>query len=202
MTAAATTALAVLTATLAGFTAYLALKTRDAAKGQLDAAQRQLRASYRPMLIELLPSGRVPEDMGADQSGSVLLTFQDRHRTSHDARRPYVELGPGFAYIWMPLRNVGSGLAIVERDRLGIDGNAIGDVLEGKVRRARVPAGETTAVDFFARLKVGVGRTEELVVDVPYTDVGGEQRTIARATISEPDRGWYITDVSQVGPDV
>lgn len=175
---------------------------------ELEAARHQLEHSYRPLLIEVLPTGPVLPDMGASANGGatgnprIALTLPGRATEEIDPREVLVRLEQGTAYVSVPLRNVGRGLAVIDAGGIGLTGEALGAQRYGNARRTRVPVGETTRVDVICAYATGTPMTPEgaLRLTVPYTDFAGSQHTNAQVQLScerDPTGAWYVTNVEQ-----
>ncbi len=222
MTATATLILAGITLGLAVATVALVKATRrgtgqarkDAAQ-QVAMMQRQIDAEHRPLLIEVLPSGPILPDMGArpnpniaghrqgEAPKTILLKYGQREGIEIDPRAVFVGLDGGSAYVSVPLRNVGRGLAVVDPESIEISGVALGTVKgQPTARRQRVPVGETTRIDLVAHYRVGepIGEATDWLVRVSYRDFAGEQPACAKIHLRCPDgpQGpWYVVGVDQ-----
>jgi hypothetical protein len=176
---------AVGTITLAGVTFYLAMKTRadvGAALRSAETSERALAASLRPLIA----------DVPLDETGS---TEADVFAEGADVR------------IYVPLRNVGAGLALLSDADL--DFGEIRRSWDSSTLQSAVPAGEGTRLDFVvkchspddaetvAEALVTAGR---FWVDVRYRDMDGRQPMLTRATIAyyegETLDDWYVDEVA------
>jgi hypothetical protein len=190
----------------------------DAAKRDADREirllQQQLEAEHRPLLIEVVPSGPIFADMGAranpnivpHHQGTLPLTIEVKfgQREGHeiDPRSVYVGIEGGTAYVSVPLRNVGRGLAVIDRNSIDIHGVALGSVSHKVAQRERVPVGETTRIEVAAHCQVGVpiNQAEDWCIDVRYGDFARQQFTQAKIRLNCPDgpQGpWHVVDVDQ-----
>lgn len=199
--AVATVILAVVTLLLAIATVLLVWATRKSAREARDDAAAQLRSSYRPLLIEVLPSGPVTADMGADTDGRISQAFAGRDREWIDPRSVCVRLERGMTYVSVPLRNVGRGLAIVDAAAIELSGDAIGRLRgEPTARKTRVPPGETTRIDVISGYDSQAKIEAPWTLLVPYEDFAGGQRTTATITLEcpyGPQDAWFVTDIQQ-----
>lgn len=120
--------------------------------------------------------------------------------TEFDPRLVYVRLEGGSAYVSVPLRSVGRGLAVIDTSSIDLRGVALGSVSWRTARRQRVPVGETTRIEVIACYQVGVpiDQAEDWCLHLRYTDFAGEQPAHAAIRLGCPDgpQGpWYIVDV-------
>jgi hypothetical protein len=195
--------------------------TRDAAadakrdaEREIGLLQQQLEAEHRPLLIEVVPFGPIYPDMGARPNPDVVdhhqgslpptieVKFSQREGYEVDPRSVCVEIEGGTAYVSVPLRNVGRGLAVIDPNSIDIHGIALGPVSHRVAQRERIPVGETTRIEVAAHCRVGVpiDRAEDWCLDVRYGDFAREQLTQAKIQLRCPDgpQGpWYIVDVDQ-----
>lgn len=209
-----TLALAIATATLVYVTREGTRQVRADAQREIDIMQRQLEAEHRPLLIEVLPSGPILPDMGArpnpniaphrqgEQPFSIEIKFGQREGVEIDPRLVSVRLEGGAAYVSVPLRNVGRGLAVIDPASIDLHGVALGQVSWRVARRQRVPIGETTRIEVAAHCQVGVPieQAEDWCLDVRYADFAGEQLTHAKISLNCPDGpqgAWYVIGVDQ-----
>lgn len=221
LTATATLILAGITLALVAATVTLVCATRAGtnqarrdAQREIDVMQRQLEAEYRPLLIEVLPTGPILPDMGARPSPNVAAHRQDEQPLTieikfgqtagveFDPRLVYMRLEGGAVYLSVPLRNVGRGLAVIDSSSIDLHGVALGSVRERMARRQRVPVGETTRIEVISHYQVGVqiGQAKDWSLHVRYVDFAGEQRTHATIRLECPDgpQGpWYVVGVDQ-----
>ncbi len=193
-------ALAAATVCLAAGTFWMALETRklaahserevEVAHQQLDVATDALRASIRPWLSELPPTA-------------------DR-----DDRLPYIMEDSGEQKISIPLRNVGNGIALIEKGSVKLwpaerVKNGIATYQDGEAEAPIVPPGGDTSLDFKLRqrpadqswyeLYTASGanvQDNEFVVSVRYTDVNGGQPVQAKIHIRHGKVTlWHIAEI-------
>jgi len=200
--AAATLILAIATAVLAFFTSRTARSTRRtvadsgrlvaaaqeqvravqaqvaAAQQQTELTQQRLAATTRPIFIDVpfeeSPESR-PEALRVPAWGNRVLSIPDRSAVV------ILRAEPNGVVFSVPLRNGGSGAAIIRGSQLYLKGQARG---EPQLSAVVVPAGERVRVSFTADMGQLAGLysvpvSGEVLVDfqvaVVYTDVlGGE----------------------------
>jgi hypothetical protein len=189
-------------------------QTRDDAQREVDLMQRQLDAEHQPLLIEVLPSGPTMPDMGARPNPniarqrqhevlpSIEIKFGQREGVEIDPRTVSVRVEGGTAYVSVPLRNVGRGLAIIDPASILIIGVALGPLTYAVARRERVPAGETTRIDVAARYQVGtpIEATDRWHLELRYSDFARRQLTQATVLLGCPDgpqEPWLVVYVDQ-----
>lgn len=188
----------------AGGTLVLAIATfatvRTANRGAR-ATERALLAGIRPVLV---PSRMEdpPEKVG----------FADGHWVRVEGGRGIAEATDDAIYLAMALRNVGNGLAVLDRWDLQ-PGRSAPDGSHGRpedfrrlTRDLYVPAGDRgfwqgTYRDrddpAFAAVRDAIRDRQPLTVDVLYGDHEGGQRTISRfSLVPAPDDTW-MTSVSR-----
>jgi hypothetical protein len=175
-------------------------ETRKAATADLEATQSELRASYRPLLIEVLRDGPITPDMeaianrlgqrGDDMPFVVELNLPGAGRFI-DPRKVYVN--PTEGYVSVPLRNVGAGLAVLNPEQLGVEGLDC-EIVDTTVDRPRVPPRETTRVNLALALTEGE-EAKLFSVNVPYSDLAGEQNTDVTVHLRRSEDRWEIENV-------
>ncbi len=171
---------------------------RTATYEQLAAAREELDAAHRPLLIEVFANGPIYPDMGArsnpsisrapgrEISETIALRFDGTAPSEIDPRFVFVHFERGMAFISVPLRNVGRGLAVVVESDIAANGDALYDLkAPPSASRVRVPIGETTRVNIIVRQQAGVavGAGDQWTITVPYTDFAGRQRSVARVVL-------------------
>ena len=167
----------------------------------------QILASYRPVLIEVSPSGPIFPDMGAraTASGDLMTLKLGTLEEEIDPRIVYVRLSTGGVVVSVPLRNVGPGLAIIDPKCVRVTGVEITATAHPVVHRPRVPPGETTRIDFEARYEPAdvIPRLEDWAWWVEYRDYRGVQPTLAllRLGQQEPASGmWHVSEIVSTEP--
>jgi hypothetical protein len=188
----------------AGGTLVLAVATFAAVRSANRSArvtERALLAGIRPVLV---PSRLEdpPEKVG----------FADDHWLKVDGGRAVVEVTEESIYVAMALRNVGSGLAVLDRWDLFTDppttdrAHREPEAFRRLTRDIYVPAGDrgfwqgafrdrADPVFGAAREAVDEGRT--ITVDLLYGDHEGGQRTISRFALIPRVDGQWVTSVSR-----
>lgn len=123
---------------------------KETAAAELAAAHAQLDASHRPLLSDVYPYGPLYPDMGArpnpaaeparhGAAQTISLNFR-RFEVDWDPRKVFVKLDGGMAFISVPLRNVGRGLAVINAAAITIEGVGLGDFKQAPAAsRPRVP---------------------------------------------------------------
>lgn len=182
----------------AGGTLVLAVATFGAVRSANRSArvtERALLAGIRPVLV---PSG--PQDPAEK------VVFVDDHWVKVPGGRAVAEVTDDAIYLAIALRNVGSGLAVLDRWDLH------GERLTGEVTRPApdayrrltrdiyVPAGglgfwqgalRDRADPMFAEAREAIGARRAMTVDLLYGDHEGGQRTVTRfALIPYGDSEW------------
>jgi hypothetical protein len=178
--------------------------TREATRTAQAMAQRQLEASYRPLLIDVVPTGPVslndPIDMALGDR--IWVEFPGGHGDTFDPRQIYVALGGGRINIAVPLRNVGSGVAVVLPALIWVGGQRMGTMEGCHVQSKLVPPGETTRVVCAPRLtqQEMADYPWAVIVHVPYQDFAGGQLTIARVMLEQrfKETEWILRAVDQL----
>jgi hypothetical protein len=191
---------------------------RETTSEQVAAAREELDAAHRPLFIEVFPTGPIYPDMGARDDPNINpapgrqirqtihLAFPGREESEIDPRVVFVAIERGMAFISVPLRNVGRGLAVIDQQEITIEGVALGQFKTGPLaRRVRVPASETTRVNLIVEFQAGgakISRDDRWLLRVPYTDFAGRQRTVAAIKLGytgeyAADGPWYVMGVDQ-----
>jgi hypothetical protein len=185
----------------AGGTLVLAVATFVSVR----SAHRATRAAERALLVSLRPV-LVPTRM---EDPAEKVGFVDDHWVQVAGGRASVEVTADVIYLAVPLRNVGNGLAVLDRWHLapaGVAGVADHGDVDGFRRLTRdlyVPAGDQgfwqgalrdPAEPAFAELRAAVERRERLTLELLYGDHEGGQRTITRFSfLPAADGGWLAT---------
>lgn len=183
---------------------------RETTAEQVAAARDELDAAHRPLLIEVFPSGPIFPDMGARDDPTIaagtarrikqtiLLAFAGGPEAEWDPRLVFVRLERAMAYISVPLRNVGRGLAIIDAASIAVAGKNLGSLKTSPIaRRVRVPPGETTRIDVIVEFQMAgevLVPADRWVLTIPYTDFAGRQLTTARVGLG------YTGDAPAEGP--
>ena len=193
----------------AGGTLILALATFSSirlANRSARAAERTVLATERSVLAGLRPV-IVPSRM-EDRSEKIM--WMDGHRTVLAGGTGYAALVDGALYLAMSLRNVNTGLGVlqgwdpsVER-RLAADPHSDLARFRTQTRDLYIPAGDVsywhaairdTGDPDFEPLCTAVKERTPFGVDLLYTDLEGGQRTISRFALHPQETGdrWVLT---------
>lgn len=176
--------------------------TREATEAAQTMAQRQIETSYRPLLIDVAPTGPVSSNddlLGSYGVPRIRLSFPGGHNDDIDPRKIYVHLTGPWVSIAVPLRNVGQGLAVIDSRQIAAHGQRLGEMAGCEVQHQRVPPGETTRIICSPRLAQGQAATYPWVlsVTVPYCDFSGGQAAVAIVNVEQRGSGedWCLRDV-------
>jgi hypothetical protein len=217
VTAIATAALALLTFVLAGAAIIAARYARQAIAADLktareatEAAQRmtrlQIESTHRPLLIDVTETTSKPSDL--DPSATPSLKFPGGNEVVHDWRQVYLAAASVYWLdVAVPLRNVGTGPAVIEKDGIRVFGGGVeAEEVDSAVHRERVPPGETTrilcACRFPASRSIPDTVPDTVRMVVPYCDFSGAQATIANVLIERvEEEHWQVTSVTPVAPE-
>ena len=168
-------------------------------------AQRQLEASYRPLLIDVVPTGPVSSNdpvLAVATQPLIHVEFPGGHSDRFDPRQIYVALSGGRMNIAVPLRNVGNGLAVVFPALITAGGQRIGAMEGSSVQSKLVPPGDTRRVVCAPRLTQLEAATYPWVVilKVPYQDFADGQQTIARVFLEQryKEGDWVLSGIDQL----
>ncbi len=173
------------------------------AKRSAQASERALLAAIRPVLV----SSRL-EDPGEK------VGFVDQHWVKVDGGRGVVEVTDEAIYLVIALRNVGSGLAVLDRWDVHVDRPRTDVTSTEHFRRLTrdiyVPAGDhgfwqgalrDPTEPMFTELRDAVEQGRMVTIDLLYGDQEGGQRTVSRFTlmpmpnaqpIATVSRHWYL----------
>jgi hypothetical protein len=170
-----------------------------AAQDQAKAAYAQIEAMRRPILTDVSENTSRESDLDPERHPN--FNFKDGHTVEKaDWRRAYVDHAGASVYIAVPLRNVGAGLAVIERGHSELRGTGGGGktILDAEpkstyIHRERVAPGETMRILCVGK-RLGDGELTSLQVAVRYKDFLGGQTTVARVELehageqADPDR--------------
>jgi hypothetical protein len=189
MTAIATAALALLTAVLAIGAIIAARLTKRSIDEQLASTRSQLEASYRPLLSDIAETAT--EARNLDPEDEVTLAFEGGYRDRCDWRHVYVRHTGGVLRVAVPLRNVGTGLAVI--DKCGVRVAGLPEPRYTLVHRPRAAPGEQTRVLCTHELD---GDPTSLRLEVPYTDFTGGQATVLEVDLKGVGDLWGIVSIA------
>lgn len=188
----------------AGGTLVLAIATFASIRsGQRAAriAERSLLAGLRPMLFPT----RLDDP-------SEKVGFGDRHYVHVDGGKAAVEATDTAIYLAMTVRNVGTGLGVLDRWALVVNGDAgAGEPApESEFRRLTrdlyVPPNDFSfwqgalrdvTDPLFAAARTAIEQRDGLVVELLYGDMEGGQRTISRFTLNPAHDGSWLTALTR-----
>jgi hypothetical protein len=175
--------------------------TRDATEAAQAAVQRQIEASRLPLLIDVTETTSVDSDL--DPRKLVALSFPGGHEVEEwDWRRVYVGYPARCVCVAVPLRNVGSGLAVIDVKGIRVIGDGLDrEILGREVHRERVPPGETTRI-LCTHGVVPSAERRDLHLLVPYRDFADEQPTVADVRLERVQGDqWRVRSVMPVAPE-
>jgi hypothetical protein len=206
VTAQATIALAIVTAVLASaaiVAAWYARRGLQAAAADLKATQE---ASRRPLLVDVAPDESIRSDKARSvsrSSGSIRLTFGDGHSDQIDPRQAYVHLSDRYLYAAVPLRNVGTGLALIDPINVMVLSDSISESMWGEVDRPRVAPNERTRVLCRGTIYLQPDYPWLVTIGVTYYDFLGGQQTITLIDLEQldPDANWIIRSIKHELPE-
>jgi hypothetical protein len=186
----------------AGGTLVLAVATFASVRSAHQAAratERALLAAIRPVLV---PSRLEdpPEKVG----------FGDNHWLKVDGGMAGAEVSDDVVYLAIPLRNVGSGIGVLDRWDLGT-GHENGEYPHREPEQFRrltrdlyVPAADRgfwqgafrdPSDPMFGAARTAITERQRLGIDLLYGDHEGGQRTISRIMLTPHDDGRWIAAV-------
>jgi len=184
----------------AGGTLVLAGATFSAvrsAHASTRVTERALLASIRPLLVPT----RLEDPMEK-------IGFLDEHWIRAEGARAVLEVTPEVIYMGFGLRNVGSGLAVLDRWDLHpeVDGATPLRDVEGFRRLSRdlyIAGGDQgfwqgalrdPDEKLFVEARESIDARQRLSIDVLYGDHEGGQRTVTRFALwPVGDGGWFVT---------
>jgi hypothetical protein len=179
----------------AGGTLILAIATFASVRSANRAARTAERA-FQVGMRPLLGASRLTDP-------AIKMTWMDEHRAHVGGGRALVQIQDGRIYLAMSLRNVGSGVAVLQawhvefERRLGED-RAIAPVEEFR-RQGRdlyISSGDIgfwqAAVRdphdaLYGALRSAIDERRPLLIDVLYTNDEGDQRTVTQFVVSPVD---------------
>ena len=168
-----------------------------AAHRQLEIARDTLAAQQRPLLIDVAWGTMEPRHI---QFGSIV----DRDPGSKVLSSPVkteVSEASDPVLISVPLRNVGTGIAMIG----GLGLSPPGPV-SGEISQPNVPPGEMTKLSFSVPADLELAeaiRNGAFTVEVRYTDLAGQSDTVTTAHVRR--RGgpfpWFVSQLHHRRPD-
>jgi hypothetical protein len=164
-------------------------------------AERSLMAGIRPLLVPT----RFDDPFEK-------VNFQDQVRFRVDGGRAVAEVRDGVVYLAISLRNVGPGIAVLDRYGVSpeVERGAADHLPVERFRRLTrdlyIPAGGTgfwqgafrdRSEPEWALVAEAIAARHEMTVDLLYGDYEGGQHTISRFAIMPIDDGGWYTSVSR-----
>lgn len=199
-----TLALAVSTLRLAQETRQLSRYTRDevvaaeaqarAAASQAETARLQLESASRPVLVD------VRIDPSAGDEG---VSYVGLHRAVNSSTVDVIATAD-YLHVSIPIRNVGVGIAFVDRARL----RSYDVEWEGRASATVVPPGETARISFsiphratrYADFHAQIEQSGALELEIDYSDASGRPQPQTRLAYARTDlQGWVIERVVLLG---
>jgi hypothetical protein len=193
----------------AGGTLVLAIATFASIRSSQRAArisERALLAGLRPMLFPT----RLDDP-------SEKVGFGDNHYLHVQGGRAAIDATDTVIYLAATLRNVGSGIAVLDRWRISAqaDPGAPDPSQLSEFRRLTrdiyVASGDFSfwqgalrdpSDPLFAEIQTGIKQADRLVLELLYGDMEGGQRTISRFTFSQAaDDSWLVALVRHFSLD-
>jgi hypothetical protein len=182
-------------------TLVLAVATFSSVK----ASQRSARIAERTLLLGQRPV-LAPT---AETDPSITVTFGDRHLTTAHGGLAAVEFEDDHFYLMLPLRNVGSGFAVLHAWRIApadVSSQEQPDVsrLRAQQRDLYIPTGATGFWQGALRerddeMREGLDEAfaagERLTLDILYGDHEGGQRCITRFSLVPMEDGAWLPGV-------
>lgn len=188
--------------------------SQEATQAAQANADRQMEAEHRPLLIDVAPGSPVSDlllpptryaagELLTQGRPYVQMRFPHGHSVKIDSHCIYVHIASGWAYVGVPLRNVGRGLATIDPDDIRLFGQGLGELAQCEVLRERVPAGESSRILCTSHYNhTQIAFPHILTLLVPYRDFAGGQLIVAEFRLVQHDTGepWMLSGVKQVRP--
>jgi hypothetical protein len=184
----------------------------EATKRQVDISIASLEAASRPVLVGLVEGldWRPTRERDALRE-KITLAYMGHHEASVFSDAIHYEVADDMIYCSVPLRNVGAGVAFLQRVEL-VTTHGSDFPLQGRVTEPVVPRDETTRTLFAAVRKQSDGKAsdwEEIVgipgrgfaqftIRVVYTGASRELVTVTELTTSQLPTGGFIYTGQQV----
>jgi uncharacterized protein (DUF2141 family) len=187
----------------AGGTLVLAIATFVSVRSANRAArtaERALQVGMRP----LLSASRLTDP-------DLKMSWVDEHRARVGGGRASIEIVDDRIYLAMSLRNVGSGVAVMQAWNVSVDRDLANapfgqpDEFRGQTRDLYVSTGDAgfwqAAIrdpedPLYAGLRETIEQRHPLLIDILYTNDEGDQRAITRFVVVPPeDEGthWFCS---------
>lgn len=183
----------------------------EATKRQVDVSIASLEAASRPVLVGLVEGldWRPTRDRDALRE-KITLAYMDQHEASVFPDAIHYEAADNMIYCSVPLRNVGAGVAFLQRVEL-VTTRASDFPLQGRVTEPVVPRDETTRTLFAAVRRQSDGKVSEweeitsggrgfaqFTIRVVYFGASRELVTVTELTTSQLPTGGFIYTAQQV----
>jgi hypothetical protein len=187
----------------AGGTLVLAIATFASVRSANRAARTAERA-YQIGMRPLLGASRLTD-------ADLKMSWVDRHHARVGGGRASIEIDDDRIYLAMSLRNVGSGVAVMQAWRAEVDPDianvpfARPEEFRNQSRDLYISAGDhgfwQAAVrdpddPLYAGLRATIEERREFLIDILYTNDEGDQRAITRFVVMPPgDEGtqWFCS---------
>jgi hypothetical protein len=172
------------------------------------SGQRAARATEAALLAGVRPV-LVPSRL---EDATQKIRFVDDHWVHLEGGRAVLEATEEAVYLVIAVRNVGNGIAVLDRWNLSVDAGthdrSVTD-LDGFHRLTRdiyVPAGDQgfwqgalrdQTDPLFAEARVAIDARRPIVIDILYGDHEGGQRTISQFLLSPTEGGSWLVSVSR-----
>ncbi len=175
--------------------------------GSVRSANRAARAAERSLLVRLRPL-LVPSRL---EDPPEKVGFQDQHWVRVPGGRAVAEVTVEAIYLAMALRNVGSGIAVLDRWLLfpelvlGDGGHEDPEQFRRLTRDLYLPPSDRgfwqgalrdPSDPLFARTRVAIEERRPFIIDLLYGDYEGGQRMISRFALmptSGDGDGWLVS---------
>lgn len=182
-----------------GVATFAAVRSANAAAR---TAERALQAGLRPVLMPARPEDPSEKVFWADGYAAVV-----------GRGRVVAEVADGIVYLAIPVRNAGTGIAVLH----GWHPRPVWETIDVTVpaveefrrlnRDLYVPAGDVgfwqgalrdPAEPIYDGVRAAVEKRERFTIDVLYGDHEGGQRTISRFAVLPGDDGGWFSSVGRV----
>lgn len=195
------------TAAASGATAFGTLVLAVATFSSVRSAHRSARATESALLAGIRPV-LVPSRL---EDPTQKVRFVDDRWFHVEGGRAVAEVGDDAIYLLMSVRNVGNGLAVLDRWEI-MAGRVLDppatdrESLRRLTRDIYVPAGDVGFWQgalrdpddpLFAAIRDAIEKGEPMTVDVLYGDHEGGQRTISRFALFPSGEGKWLTVVGR-----
>jgi hypothetical protein len=168
----------------------------------VESSEEALQATYRPLLIDVHEHTSNNSDLDPDNWPDLHFHDQQGNRLDTipkaDWRRVHVAFTDDRIHVAVPLRNVGTGPAVVDIDGISLVGR--GDPIGRDIHRERVPRGETTRLMCTHELARGDReQLTELHLTALYRDLIEGNPTNIDVLLHLDDDGWHVRSIHVIG---